>query len=362
MLAEPGRDHKNMNYRVGEKVTKSSRFRKKVLAFVSVSITFVFVMATAPLSSVPKATGGWEFYRNPYIAGLWHPPGNETLEGPLKSDHKVVCAYQQTGGRCDLMWCNDAEGTQSRPHYSLGLVHREKNIRGTIMQTSGTARAGSGCALSRRHRFIYIHVLKSAGMTVKGFLKRALCGGIKMPACPPGSDILEIVNCARAIQNNPDLFVFSFVRDPFSRIYSGYSMADKYRKDRPPFTFPEFVNAKRRRRSLSHCSPAHYLPQRNFLFNGKGCPVFDFLGRLESFQEDLAGALKQIGSQELLDYYQGGGVLHANSTAFGRKQKQERLGGDLRNAFQAEGLVRAVGIEYAHDFRLLGYDKTKVPS
>lgn len=130
MLAEPGRDHKNMNYRVGEKVTKSSRFRKKVLAFVSVSITFVFVMATAPLSSVPKATGGWEFYRNPYIAGLWHPPGNETLEGPLKSDHKVVCAYQQTGGRCDLMWCNDAEGTQSRPHYSLGLVHREKKYQG----------------------------------------------------------------------------------------------------------------------------------------------------------------------------------------------------------------------------------------
>jgi hypothetical protein len=296
-------------------------------------------------------------------------------------------------------------------HYGHGLVHRDNDLRGTTMMTSGQAKSGSGCAMSVKYKFIYIHVLKSAGMTIKAFLKRALCGGSTgavTPCFQSDNDtdaehdhehehehdhkdeppLLEIVDCAAALQEHPDYFVWSFVRNPFARLYSGYSMADNFRhihgddseKHMPAFSFSDFSEASQAERShMTAASAAHFLPQTNFLFHnharttskaGTGstssCPTFDFLGRLEHLDEDLQTVLSLVGSPELNDYVRAhnGTIHHERNTAYGSSKTTSELRGDLRNAYPSDhaAVQAAAAKEYARDFALLGYDPNVIPT
>lgn len=119
-------------------------------------------------------------------------------------------------------------------HYGYGFIHRPISIRqhhsSNQMIISGQATAGSGCAISHKYQFIFIHTLKSGGMSIKSFLKRGLCNGItQMPCSNGGKHMLDIVSCHEAIVSNPNYFIWSFVRNPYSRMYSIYAMAYEYR-------------------------------------------------------------------------------------------------------------------------------------
>jgi hypothetical protein len=288
----------------------------------------------------------------------------------------TMCAVRTKDG-CAIQACphqhqqDDNTTIPAAWNYGHGLVHRDNDIRGTTMMTSGNAKSGSGCAMSTKYKFIYIHVLKSAGMTIKAFLKRALCGGTTgAEACSHENEreVLEIVNCAAALQDHPDYFVWSFVRNPFSRLYSGYSMADSFRNDdMPEFTFQDFATRSQFGRSrMTKASNAHFLPQTDFLFEkGTACPVFDFLGRLEHLDQDLQTVLALVGSPELNDYVQAhnGTIHHESNTAYGTSKTAAELHGDLRNAYQNDPLVvQAAAKEYARDFTLLGYNPNVIPT
>jgi hypothetical protein len=119
------------------------------------------------------------------------------------------------------------------------------------MQIAGSAGSGSGCALSHKYRFLFIHNLKVGGTTTKSFLRKALCpapndGASRRPKtyavhrhgqgprmrtlrkpifqCTAGNETLQIVNCIDGLRiaKEKSFFIWSFVRNPFSRLYSGY--------------------------------------------------------------------------------------------------------------------------------------------
>lgn len=283
-----------------------------------------------------------------------------------------TCAFKNTtSNTCSISHCPDrnVSATDGALYYEpFGAVLRDNTIRGTPMVVSGEAQSGSGCALSRRHGFIYIHVLKSGGMTVKAFLKRALCGGRTQMPCATGRDVLEIVNCGAALQQYPEYFVFSFVRNPYSRLYSGYSMAIMYdrrqqkEKAPPVLSFPDFALHKNIRAQASPVSASHYIPQSIFLFDGSDCPVFDFLGRLEHFEKDLVEILKIIDSRELIHalLFENGTLQHEESTAYGSRNLL--LQGGLKGVYANEEVKLAVAREYERDFRLFGYNVTTIPA
>lgn len=306
------------------------------------------------------------------------------------------------------------------PHYGYGFVDRGKN-RGVRMTIGGSAASGSGCALSHKYQFIFVHVLKSGGTTVKGFLQDGLCGNTQLP-CATGNDNLQIVDCASSIAKYPNYFVFSFVRNPYSRMYSAYAMAHSYRyhptKPKAPFSFEAFTtgrdanstsqatvvtakfqkvlnhNRNKMRTVLSYLHPSHYFPQTHFLFSSKNgviCPAVDFLGHLETMKEDLHSILTYIQSPELWKHYEKrmnppvtnnnttkaakGFLKNDNSTAFGDAKKKTDLGGNLQTAYQIiqqsssssssqsewTAIQKAVAEEYKLDFSLLGYDPNVVP-
>ncbi len=76
-------------------------------------------------------------------------------------------------------------------------------------------------------------------------------------------------------------FKFAFVRNPWDRIVSEY----KYRGYMNHYSFKEFLFKHMPNPSWSdqYC---HIIPQYDFLYNGEGKLLVDFIGKFESLQED----------------------------------------------------------------------------
>ena len=274
----------------------------------------------------------------------------------------TVCVYRdRTSNFCQLHRCGSVGDGNDHNKSQLNdygfVLHERNNTRGRLPVLSG----GRGCAVSHRYKFVYVHVQKSGGMTVKTILKRGLCGGEVAQTC----DDLEIYDCNSAISAFPHYFVFSFVRNPFSRMYSAYSMAETMkRRDSHPVSFDEFATMTRVQRLIARkLADSHYDLQIKFLMDSSHCPVVDFVGRLERFQDDMQIVINQIQSPDLQAFFtaSGGKDLVDNCTNFGERKKLSELGGNLRNAYQSQATIDAIAKEFEFDFKLLGYDPTQVP-
>ena len=295
----------------------------------------------------------------------------------IQNYREPFCVSTTQDDECVLNKCKEINknmkmdsSSDDNLQYAGYELRSDKIFRATrSMRIGGGAIWASGCALSLKHRFIYVHVLKSGGSTVKSFLRRALCfvdGDTKKDfLCGSdrvnmrGSNIIQAANCRKVIQDHPNFFTFSFVRNPFSRIYSSYSMAisKDYKKDVTP-SFEEFLLHKRRK-ELSKLSPSHYVPQSAFLFDEGKCPVVDFIGKLENFEDDFNYVLNRINSEELFKHKETYGIKQTN--IYGSEARIERLGGNLQNAYGKPSLVEAVVDQYPNDFINFGYDTKVVP-
>lgn len=82
----------------------------------------------------------------------------------------------------------------------------------------------SGCAISHKYKFIYKHVLKSGGTSIKVFLRGAFCGEDDEKCEHNDKNVITTISCSNNMRNKyPGYFIWSFVRDPFSREYSTVS-------------------------------------------------------------------------------------------------------------------------------------------
>jgi hypothetical protein len=102
-------------------------------------------------------------------------------------------------------------------------------------------------------------------------------------------------------------------------------------------------------------SSSHYIPQIEFLFDPHNCPSFDFLGRIEYFDDDIKVLLKYLQVPEMNAYLQlHGSVIQENT--WGKGNKNKTLGGNLMRAYTSNEMTDTVMSLYALDFQLLGYD------
>ena len=70
------------------------------------------------------------------------------------------------------------------------------------------------------------------------------------------------------------------------------------------FSFSQFVLNPYERELHTSMWPGHYDPQYPFLFSEgeEKCPMFDFLGRLEHFDNDMRRILVHLNATKMLDY------------------------------------------------------------
>ena len=320
------------------------------------------------------------------------------------------------GASCSIRPCADGNNAnacdQQVHHYGGGtmIVRRDdddgsgggnnakggSSLRGNVPRMTGSVKAGSACVQSDVYEFIFVHVLKSGGVTTKEFLMSANDHAnnstaaannnnnnnrplrSKQRGARVGGQLFFRVNCARAIRENPSYLVWSFVRNPYSRYYSGYAMANSinYRKgnrynrngvEHPPFGFDEYVTSTtNERRSMSRLNLGHFSPQSWFLFDNRGCPAFDFVGRLEHIDEDMNSILRKINSPELTKQFQDvqGGKMRNGKTNFGARAK-EKIGAStfsLRRLYDEHPDARQQVLDETRaDFDNFGYNPDLPP-
>jgi len=307
--------------------------------------------------------------------------------------------------QCKLLKCANNDTNTVLSSGSHFQIQHSNNTKSTKVQQFQPR----GCVISHQYRFVYVHVLKSGGMTMKNFLKRALCGSHRLP-CERGSDWIQVGPCAQILRTYPDYFVWSVVRNPYSRLYSQYAMAlaiprgkmghDQKTQGAPTrathiakiekllardhhkrlvrktdrkhrhllvtsnesnYSFEQFVLHRNKRAQFSRLHAAHYWPQAAFLFDVNECPVVDYICRLEHMEQHLPFLLGRIGSPELKEYVRAhnGRIDHQMDTAYG-KAKRENEQKPLRDYFNDEMIQSAIQ-EFESDFRLLGYDPNFLP-
>ena len=134
--------------------------------------------------------------------------------------------------------------------------------------------------INHEHKFIFIHIPKSAGISV-----RTALGGARMG---------NHENAPSLERRYPDLlgkyFIFTFVRNPWDRVVSAYlynlkmSNTNSSQHDRKKIKaygidgFNDYVL-----NDLQNTKSRFFLPCSNWIKGYK----YDFIGKLENFQDDM---------------------------------------------------------------------------
>jgi hypothetical protein len=142
------------------------------------------------------------------------------------------------------------------------------------------------------YKFVFIHVHRTGGTSITEMCERLL---------PDTRQVLwqhtHIGSASFDIDSIRGYTTFAFVRNPWERLYSWYSLFTKYnpRKDQETFSFEEFL--------YNYTKIArNYGIDKNFRFNqldyfqapnGKIIP--SFVGRYETFTEDVLHMFDSIG-------------------------------------------------------------------
>lgn len=144
-------------------------------------------------------------------------------------------------------------------------------------------------------------------------------------------------------------FKFSFVRNPYDRLYSAYeylkaggaggggdrAAGEALRKYQD---FDDFIYQALHLGDLRN--NLHFIPQSNFILDLCGKPVVDYLGRQETIDDDFAEIAKHLGITSRLK--------QKNTTA-GRHHKDYRL------AYKSDRSIEIVQNLYAQDLRVFNY-------
>lgn len=216
---------------------------------------------------------------------------------------------------------------------------------------------------SSRLGFVYVSVPKAACSTLKLTLQRM---EVDDPGYQPkqvhdrkNSPLAGIYDLGEdgmeALLASDSVLVFSFVRNPYTRLLSAYldkiARLSPGRRDRlaglgldpelPPnaLSFPSFVQRVAEQRDYD--MDPHWRPQTRQLMLER--ISYDFIGRVETFDEDLERLDKLLSGRVSACYTPR--ARHATNAQALLRQHYDR---------QTKRLVRQ---RYASDFEALGYDR-----
>ncbi|MEP4767559.1 MAG: sulfotransferase family 2 domain-containing protein [Roseibium sp.] len=190
---------------------------------------------------------------------------------------------------------------------------------------------------------VFVHIPKTGGSTISTILRRPnplrLSKHDPSPAIDKHSSVFE--HLEHLGPEAGEYFKFSFVRNPWDRLVSAYHYIIARR---PEFelvanhdNFESFLASFIETPSQFLDIP-YFRPQSSFLLDDNGEMPLDFLGRFETFENDLRVVLREIDCRR---------------TFFKHRKKSKRR--DYREYYSAES-NKAVGDVYIRDVENFGYD------
>jgi len=161
--------------------------------------------------------------------------------------------------------------------------------------------------ISHKHKYIYIHICKCAGSTISSTLPSHYSYKLKSKKHIPENEriypALSLINyhfTIHSIQNelNEDLFKeifkFTFVRNPWSRIVSAYFFDKSHPNKRNP-TFTSFSDYLKKIHQSTGLQSVHKLNCLDWISDKNGNVLVDYVGRFEHLQQDFDIICDKIG-------------------------------------------------------------------
>lgn len=213
--------------------------------------------------------------------------------------------------------------------------------------------------ISREQEWIFVHVPKTAGTSIEVALdvhgdwrvedRERLFGRIR------SADLVELGSISRFLQHltlpevravlpaSASWFSFSFVRNPWDRMVSIHSRPDPQLVSvghsrglqLDQLSFEAFLDATA---DLEH---AHLRPQADYVTDGEGRLLVDYLGRFERLEADFEEVCRRLGSTARL--------THENRSP-GRDRRR-----DYRSYYD-ERTRELVAQRYRRDVEAFGYE------
>ena len=157
--------------------------------------------------------------------------------------------------------------------------------------------------VSDSHKLVFVHVQKTGGLTVTRLLRRNV-SDLHVVGARHGF----AVEGMKGSEDWAEFFKFAFVRNPWDRLISWYSMVESMQETRHKkqnnmwhyvhdnsSTFEEFIrnctDEVNMKRGVNYSFAYN---QIDYLTDRKGRLLVDFIGRFENFEKDLREAFDRI--------------------------------------------------------------------
>jgi hypothetical protein len=233
-----------------------------------------------------------------------------------------------------------------RARHSRALARVDYNVQAVVVRSpKRLSRSGAWIVICHKHRAIFIHIQKTGGNSVSAALGMS---GVEPDKHWRASELKAA--CDPAIWDG--YFKFSFVRNPWARLVSWYTMVEALR---PLFEAGTKLN-RFQTVALSRCSSFGdflelmdedivdddgakwiYRNQLDYLTDDEGQLLVDFVGRTETLASDFASILDRLhGPPAPLAYL--------NSTRH-----------EAYQGYYTPAQARMVAERYARDIERFGY-------
>ena len=184
--------------------------------------------------------------------------------------------------------------------------------------------------LSHKKKFLFIHIQKTGGTSITRWLQNSVSD---MEMSIEAHSPLSVVE-----DRYRDYFKVAFVRNPFDRLVSWYSMISKVKNPNPlqqkvlthSKNFTEFILNCEHLTSKSNWKPFHY-NQIDYLTDAKGTVAVDFIGKFEDFSQGI----KTISDYLDIDSHTIGHINSSTHTAY-QDYYTEKTRDIISNRFQRD--------------------------
>lgn len=157
--------------------------------------------------------------------------------------------------------------------------------------------------ISHKHKFIFIHIQKTAGTSI-GSALNPFCEE-SYPSMKHWSAVKIKEKFGSDIWN--EYFKFTFIRNPYERLLSWYNMIDKSRCNPNPnifhsniqkniYSFSNFIMDDKNFNDINKISPQRISQFKKISQNGG--IIVDFIGRYENINEDFSCICKKLNIPE----------------------------------------------------------------
>ena len=201
------------------------------------------------------------------------------------------------------------------------------------------------CSINHDKKAIFIHIPKTGGSYISNILEKYygfksyylqrpdhkyFCGGKDKSVDKHENKIhgtLMYYKTSQYINNIMNMndnkwkkyFIFTFVRNPYDRIISGWNYCNKYN-----IPFDNYLNINFNANSYDYWHV--FMPQSRHIINNNGKININFIGKFENIENDLIIVLNKLGFNNIVHIpFKKNSKKHDNYLTYYNKQIYEKV-------------------------------------